>query len=65
LIDNDLATVGGNNRVLGIIGYSTGSIHIIPIALYYGSSSYSLQLRNISNNLISNTITIVYLYKPI
>ena len=47
--------------VLGVVGYSTNDVNVIPISFKYDNGNYSLQLKNLSASAISNHADIYYL----
>lgn len=57
LIDAKLAS---GERFIGIAGFTTNDTSIVPISIYYGTSSYSLQLANYKSSAISNTVSVFY-----
>ncbi len=58
LINNDLPS---GATCLGVVGFSTNTVNVVPIAMQYYNSNYSAQLRNISNSSISNNLNVRYL----
>lgn len=58
LIDNDLPQ---GYKSIGVVGFTTNDVNIVPIAVNYADSNYSLQLRNIGSSAIQNTVHVYYL----
>lgn len=58
LINNDLPS---GATCLGVVGFSTNTVNVVPIAMQYYNSNYSAQLRNISNSSVSNNLNVRYL----
>lgn len=58
LINNDLPS---GATCLGVVGFSTNDVNVIPIAMQYYNSNYSAQLRNTSNSSVSNNLNVRYL----
>lgn len=62
-INNDLPS---GWTCLGIAGFTTNSQTVLPAAVFYHNSSWSLQLRNISSTAVNNNhADIVYLATPL
>ena len=59
-IDEDIPS---GYSCIGIVGYTTNSQSVFPVALTYSNSSYSLQLRNISSSQVTETVFVSYLAK--
>lgn len=58
LINNDLPS---GATCLGVVGFTTNDVNVIPIAMQYYNSNYSAQLRNTSNSSVSNNLNVRYL----
>lgn len=58
LINNDLPS---GSTCLGVVGFSTNTVNVVPIAMQYYNSNYSAQLRNISDSSVSNNLNVRYL----
>ena len=58
LIENNLPA---NNRFLGLAGFTTGNVQVVPISVRYSDSDYSLQIRNLSSSAQTGTVTIYYI----
>lgn len=58
LIENNLPA---NYRFLGLAGFTTGNVQVVPISIRYSDSAYSLQIRNLSNSEQTGTVTIYYI----
>lgn len=59
LIDADLPS---GYTCLGVVGFTTNQMDIVPISVRYANSNYSCQIRNVSTtNNRSNTMNIYYL----
>lgn len=58
LIDADLPT---GKTCLGVVGLASNDVFVVVCNAYYGSSAYSLQIRNIGESTRSNTARIYYL----
>lgn len=62
-INNDLPS---GWTCLGVVGFATNSQTVVPAALFYGNSSWSLQLRNTSSTPVNNNhVDIYYLATPL
>lgn len=62
VINNDLPS---GWTCLGIVGIATNSQSVLPAAVFYGNSSWSLQLRNVSSTADNNHVNIYYLATPL
>lgn len=58
LINNDLPS---GATCLGVVGFSTNDVNVVPIAMQYYNSNYSARLRNSSNSSVSNSLNVRYL----
>jgi hypothetical protein len=58
IIDADLPS---GYACLGVTGFTTNQIDIVPTSLRYVNSNYSCQLRNVGTTNRSNTLTVYYL----
>lgn len=58
LIENNLPA---NNRFLGLAGFTTGNVQVVPISVRYSDSDYALQIRNLSSSAQTGTVTIYYI----
>lgn len=58
LIENNLPA---NYMFLGLAGFTTGNVQVVPISVRYSDSSYSLQIRNLSNSEQTGTVTVYYI----
>ena len=58
LIDSDMPA---GYRCLGTSGYTTNNVQVVVIACRYNNSSYSLQIRNLSNSAQTGSVVVHYL----
>ena len=58
LIDNDLPS---GYRCLGIVGYTTSDIRVVPVSVRYYDTQYSLQLIRLNSDTISQQMIVYYL----
>lgn len=58
LIDADLPT---GKICIGVVGFASNDVSVMVCNAYYGSSAYSLQMRNIGDSTRDSTVRIYYL----
>lgn len=56
------ADVPSGKKVIGIIGCTTGDVRVFVVGCYYSNGNYSFQIRNISNDTISQTAYVTYAF---
>ena len=61
LIDADLPS---GHKCIGISGFTTNDINVLPISVRYENSQYSLQMRNISSSSKTEHVDVYYMYTP-
>lgn len=45
-------------EVIGIIGFTTGNVQVVPISARYGNNEYSFQVRNLSASQQTGTLSV-------